>query len=84
MSPCFSPFLLISLESLLPNPEPKAVGRAGDLSPFQERLDLENLPTQHSASTALWPPCLKGKEYGHPPGHKPLSTPRARGSSSYH
>lgn len=59
----------------------KRWGRAGDLSPVQDRLDLENLLAQHSASTALWPPSLRGKECVHhicpvtPPGHKPLSSP---------
>lgn len=35
-------------EPLLCNSEPTAEGRAGDLSPCQGRLDLENLPTQQS------------------------------------
>ena len=51
--PILSLFLFICLESLLPNPEPKAVGRAGDVSPFQGRLDPENPLTRRSASTVL-------------------------------
>lgn len=35
-------------EPLLCNSEPTAVGRAGDLSPCQGRLDLENLHAQQS------------------------------------